>query len=196
MEKKEKEFSDVVKVKIIGRIGLLTDRFITMSSDQIPPEQKLYLNEKNECVFPAINLMSFFYGDKPGGCAKRFEGKEGKKYQAVGLAYTQIEPEIIPILRNGKPITFKKFINGYDEDAKIRVLEHKALIQKGKLIIPSPKIRPMIESPWEMNFSITVFKNALMDRQKIKNWLVRGGIEIALGTFRPVFGRFMVEFKD
>jgi hypothetical protein len=112
------------------------------------------------------------------------------------MSYVTISPENIPILRDGKPIKFTKFVDGYDKSAKIRVLHHKANIVKGKLVIPSPKIRPAIETPWEMNFQVTIFNNTLIDIIKIKNWLVRGGIEVAIGTYRPRFGRFIAEFKN
>ena len=187
--------SESVTVHITGMVGILFDRFVNMSSDQIPPEQKLYLNSKNELVLPSENIYSFLFGEKPGGCAVRFEGKQWKQYKMTGMSFITISPEFIPLKRNGAPIKYTKFVEGYDEKAGIRILHHKANIVKGKLVIPSPKVRPMLESPWELSFDITIFNNSLIDVQKIKNWFVRGGIEVALGTYRPRFGRFTVQFS-
>ncbi len=187
--------SETVKVNISGLVGILFDRFVDMSSDQLPPEQKLYLNSNNELIFPSENIYSFMFGEKPGGCAVRFEGKQWKQYKMTGMSFITISPEFIPFTRNGKPITFGKFVNGVDEESGVRVLHHKANIAKGRLVIPSPKARPVLETPWELSFDVTIFKNHLIDVQKIKNWFVRGGIEVSLGTYRPRFGRFVVSFE-
>ena len=188
--------SETVKVKITGMVGILFDRFVDMSSDKIPTEQKLYLNAKNELVLPSENIYSFLFGEKPGGCAVRFEGKQWKQYKMTGMSFITIDPEFIPFTRSGAAIKFSKFTDGHDEKARIHILHHKANIVKGKLVIPSPKVRPMLEAPWELTFDVTIFQNTLIDVQKIKNWFVRGGIEVALGTYRPRFGRFTVEFAE
>ena len=193
MKTNEKRFESK-SITLKGMVGLLIDRFIDMSADERPPEQKLYLTEGNLLVFPSENIFSFLYGESPGGCAKRFEGKRWKEYKMVGMSYTTIQPELIPITRNGKQIRFNKFNDEYDKEAKIRVLHHKANVKKGTLNIPSPKARPMIELPWEMNFEVTIFENALINITKMLNWFERGGLQIAIGTYRPRFGRFLVEY--
>lgn len=185
-----------VKVKVNGMFGILFDRFIDLSADKRPVKDKLYLNENQELIFPSENVYAFFFGEKPGGCALRFEAKQWKQYKMVGMSYVTIAPEFIPFLRNGKTIKFNGFSEGYDAEAKIKILHHKANIVKGRMIIPSPKTRPMLETPWELNFEITVFDNSLINVEKIKNWLIRGGIEISFGTYRPRFGRFTAEFKS
>jgi len=183
------------EVKCTGIVGLLMDRFVDMSADERPPDQKLYLDGKNQLIFPSENILSFLYGQE-GGCARRFEGKKWLEYSKQVMAYTSILPEFPTINRNGKAIKFNEFKNEFDEEAHIRVLHHKAILKKGKLSIPSPKARPMIEPPWEIEFEITIADNSLISIEKIKNWFVRGGIEISFGTYRPRFGRFMVAFKD
>jgi hypothetical protein len=183
------------KVKCIGIVGLLEDRFTDMSADERPPEQKLYLDGKSQLIYPSENIFSFLYS-QDAGCAKRFEGKRWMEYSKQGMAYTSIIPEFPTIGRNGKAIKFIGFKNEYDEEAHIRVLHHKAIVKKGKLSIPSPKTRPLIETPWEVEFEVTIANNSLISIEKIQNWFMRGGIEIGFGTYRPRFGRFMVEFRD
>lgn len=183
-----------MKVKLIGAAPILFDRFIDMSADQRPPEQKLYLNDKGVLTLPALNVISFFFGENPGGCAARFEKKARKDYQVMGMSHVVISPNDILFTRNGKPVVFTKFVDNYDKAAGIRVLYHKANVKKSGLIIPSPKVRPALELPWELEFEITLFENHLISIKKLQNWLLRGGMEIALGTYRPLFGRFMAEF--
>ena len=192
----EQKSYDVLKVGIDGIVGLMFDKFMDMSADEKPPERKMYLNDDNRLIFPSENIFSFFFGENPPGCAARFEKKAWKEYKKLGMSYVTISPEFIPIMRNGKQIRFNQFIDGYDKEAKIRVLHHKANIVKGKLVIPSPKIRPILEIPWEMNFEVTIWKNALVNVVKIQDWLIKGGIEVAIGTYRPRFGRFMAKFKN
>ena len=194
----KREGSESVKIKCIGIVGLLEDRFIDMSADERPPEQKLYLNAEKQLIFPSENIFSFLYSQS-NGCAKRYEEKKWKNYAMSGPAYTSITPEFPTINRNGKPINFIGFTGpekDYDDVALIRVLRHKAIVKKGSASIPSPKIRPMIEPPWEIEFEISLFENPLITIQKIKNWFIKGGTEIGFGTYRPRFGRFMVEFRD
>jgi len=186
----------VVKVKLLGMGGILFDRFIDMSSDKRPQEQKMYLNDNNEVTLPSENIFSFLFGENPGGCAQRFEGKQWKQYKLTGMSHVTISPEFIPFTRSGSPIKFSKFVNEYDKAAKIRILHHKANVVKGKLVIPSPKIRPVLETPWSIEFDVTVFTNPLITVEKIQNWFIRGGVEVALGTYRPRFGRFTAEFKE
>jgi hypothetical protein len=186
--------SESVNIKLTGLVGILFDKFVDMSADERPPEQKLYLNDKNELVMPSENIYSFLFGGD-SGCARRFEAKKWKDYVRNGMSYVTVNPEYIPFTRNGKPIKFTKFVEGYDKNAKIMVMHHKAIVKKGSLSIPSPKSRPMLETPWELEYEINVFENSLIDIAKIKNWHVRGGIEVALGTYRPRFGRFTAEFK-
>lgn len=183
-------------VKISGISGLLFDRFVDMSADRRPPEEKLYLNGNKELVLPSENIYAFLFGENPRGCAMRFEAKKGKDYRQVGMAALVVSPEFIPFTRNGKPIVFSRFVDGRDEKAGLHVLHHKANVKKGMLVIPSPKERPMLATPWDLQFDIDILENHLVTPEKIKNWFMRGGIEIALGTYRPRFGRFQVSVAE
>jgi len=192
--KKKEEGCETITMKTKGMVSILFDRFIDMSENDRPPENKMYLTPDNELYLPSENIYSFLFGEKPGGCAMRFEKKKWKEYKMIGMSYVSVQPEFIPFLREDKPIVFHGFKNEYDSIGKIRVMHHKAMIQKGRLIIPSPKIRPMLETPWELIFNVTVFKNPLITVDVIKDWFSKGGTEIGFGTYRPRFGRFIAEF--
>lgn len=184
------------RVTLLGTAPILFDRFVDVSADQRPPEQKLYLNDRNELVLPALNVMSFFFGENPGGCATRFEKKVRKDYQVMGMSHVLIDPQNIPFMRNGKPVVFTRFTDNYDAGAKLRVVYHKPNVKKGTQIISSPKMRPALETPWALTLDLSLFDTHLINTKKIQNWLMRGGVEIALGTYRPLYGLFMAEFEE
>jgi hypothetical protein len=46
--------------------------------------------------------------------------------------------------------------------------------------------------PWSMEFKLTIFKNDDIDETYLQTAFVRGGIALGLGTFRGVFGKFVV----
>jgi hypothetical protein len=191
-----KEICEERKVTFTGLVSILFDRFIDMSADDRPADQKLYLNEENVVGVPAENIWSFLFAEKPGGCAKRFEGKKGSEYLMVGQSHISITPEFIPFIRDGKPIIFGRFDeSGIDPLSGMKVLKHKGLLKKGTQVVPCPKTRPCLPTPWELEFTVSLYENRLITMTKLFNWMSRGGIEISLGTYRPRFGRFTVEMQ-
>jgi len=181
---------DIVKIKT--RLGSLSDimfdRFIDYSTEKRPAEQKLYLSEKNEAVIPQENIISFLFGEYPAGCAKSFEGKQGKKYMQIGQSHVFIDEPIIKICDKGKPIIFKEF------NDKIWIHRGSPRTRKGSLSIKCEiKERPVVRHPWTLDFNITLIKNNLIDETKLFNWFITGGMQISLGTYRPRFGRFTVD---
>ena len=178
-----------IAVRLEGLSDIMFDRFIDYSTEPRPPEQKLYLSGENQLVLPAENIISFLFGEGPQGCAKWFEGKKGKQYIQMGMSHVFIDPLIIPIKSGDAPVVFKSFDNGqlYIYYASPRV--KKAHLTIKKEITP----RPVLKLPWSLEFTATIIKNSFIDETKLYNWFVGGGMQIALGTYRPRFGRFQVE---
>ena len=88
----------------------------------------------------------------------------------------------IALMRDGENITVDDII-----------IDHrKAIIKKGQLSIPSDKDRPVIMTPWSINFEIILYKNPDLNENILKRLFDDGGIQIGLGTFRGVFGKFEV----
>ncbi len=81
------------------------------------------------------------------------------------------------------------FANGRDDKGGIYVHNSVARLAKG---IPNPKERPTIEMPWEIEFTVTLFKNPVVDETFLQTAFVRGGIAMGIGTYRGVFGKFEV----
>ena len=178
-----------IKVRLDGLSDIMFHRFIDHSKESRPPEQSLYLAGTNKVVLPAENIWSFLFGENPGGCAKTFEGKASKKYLRVGQGHVAIDPPLIPFLDGkGKAITFQKFDN-----KRFRIHEASPRVKSGSLSIKQEMIkRPVLHLPWSLAFTISLVKNELIDDTKLFNWFQAGGIEIALGNYRPRFGRFTV----
>ena len=179
-----------IEVTLEGLSDLLFDRFIDHSSEKRPPEQKLYIGDGNAVVMPGANIESFLLRQLPPvGCAMAFEGKQGKTYRAVGAANVLVDQAFIPIMRDGDPAIFEAFGKGGF------YIVNGAPITKssgGAVVKQENNPRPCISRPWSISFSITLIKNNMINESKLHNWFDAGGLQLALGNWRPRFGRFAV----
>jgi len=183
-----------IDVTLESLADIMFDRFIDHSKEIRPPEQKLYLLSGNKVVFPAENIHSFLFAEVPGGCAKSFEGKKGKDYIRTGQGHVVIDPVYIPFCDSkNKPVKFKDF----EGDSGLYIYLAAGRTKQGSLSIKQEiKPRPVLKAPWKLHFSITLIENPLIDENKLYNWFTKGGLLIALGTYRPRFGRFSVRAWD
>lgn len=182
---------EVTKIRVVleGLSDIMFDRFIDHSQEVRPPEQKIYLNEKGEVVLPAENMSAFYFGENPSGCAKWFEGKKGKDYIRMGMSHVFFGPTLLPFQVDGKPIAFNGFENG-----RFSIYWASGRTKKGTLSIKQEmKARPLMKLPWELEFLATIIKNSYIDETKLHNWTLMGGMQIAVGTYRPRFGRFGIK---
>lgn len=174
-----------VNVEISGLADIMFNRFYDHSKVIRPPEQLLYYGQDNEVVFPADNMRSFLFGEKPPGCAKTMEGKKSKDFIRWGQGHIHIDPLNIPFKTAGEPVIFKGVENGlfYVHTAAPRTngIKQEAID------------RPVLRLPWELEFNITIVENPLVDQIRLYNWFVMGGLLIAIGNYRPVYGRFEVK---
>ncbi len=182
-----------IDVRLEGLADILFDKFIDHSKEERPPEQKIYLSEDNLLVFPSENIRAFLFGvQNPPGCAKRCEGKKHGEYVATGLGHVIPDnPPLIPFLdENDQPIKFQGF-----EDGKFWILKQAPrtkMAGSAGSIKQEVKPRPVLKLPWSLNFQIGLVDNNIIDENKLHNWFDRGGLIIALGSYRPRFGRFHV----
>ncbi len=68
-----------------------------------------------------------------------------------------------------------------------------AKIMKGKLAIPNPKERPILEPEWKLKFVLTLQETPELNETLLKKIFEIGGNAVGIGTFRGVFGKFKVE---
>ena len=179
------------QVTLEGIGPMMLDRYAGDNKTTLPVESKMYFlpDGKTLCI-PARNLLSFLSAKNSLSVAKLIGGRGYQSLADALLGYTQIEPVNIPLTRNGEPIVFNGFRDGRDEIAHIYVDKAVARLKGG---IPNPKERPVIELPWEMEFIIRVFKNDVFDETLLKTGIMRGGLQMGMGTYRGLFGKFIIK---
>lgn len=178
----------VIKVRLDGVSDIMFDKFIDHSEEDRPPEQKLYLAKGNKLVFPAENFYSFLFGDKVPGAIKTIEQKKAKPY-IQHQSFVSVSPSVIPFLDGQDEIIFKDF-----KDNRFWIHEGSPVVKSssGQIVKQEMKKRPTMHLPWGLEFEITLLKNDVITEPKLHNWFVAGGFLVAIGTYRPRFGRFEV----
>ena len=170
---------------------IMFDQFFDHSKEPRPPEQKFYIQGKNQLFFPSLNIMAFLFNQKGDSCVNKFEGKKRRDYYAIGFSHITISPMFIPFKnKEGKTILFSNFDDGL---FYIMNSAPTTKLSGGGYIKQEAKPRPVLKMPWALEFEIHLFKNPLINEIKLRNWFENGGLIIGLGTYRPLFGRFMVE---
>ena len=174
------------KVTLNGISDIMFDRYAGDNKTELTPEKKMYyLPDGETLMIPSANILSFLSAQNTDSAPKRFlDSRQYKKVAAAFLSYTAIQPFEIPILREGKPIKFK----GFNDD--IYLHQSVARLAKG---IPNPKTRPVIRTPWQLSFTISIYPNNEFNEDMLCDMFQRGGIAIGLGTYRGVYGKFEVK---
>ena len=172
-----------IAVKLVGMRNILFDRYSGKKTDELEPLDKLYLAADGKTVIlPALNIMSFLSAINTVSAPQRVIGKAWKSVAAAALSYVDIEPFDIPFTANGKSVL-------KDSD-QISIVDGVARLPKG---IPNEKSRPMLAKPWELSFTLSLFSNNILTENMLKRLFVEGGEQIGLGTFRGVYGKFIVD---
>ncbi len=181
------------RVLLRGVRAAMFDRYAGDNKTQLRPDQKLYLGQDGKTiVLPALNLVSLLSAQNTPSAAKRFlDSRQYKKVAQAIQSYTAIDPMEIPFLRDGKPIIFGGLDeNNVDKQSGVYVESHVARLHNG---IPNPKIRPVLPLPWSLEFELTIFRNDEVQEDLIQNLFTKAGMAIGIGTFRGVYGKFLVE---
>lgn len=179
-------------VTLEGLTEIMFDRYPGDNNTKLEPHQKLYLEPGDSRVIglPALNIMSFLSAHNTNSAPKRLRDKRKFKDLANAmLSFVSIKEQFIPLLRGGKPIIFGRFENDRDPKSGAYVGYHVARLDKG---IPNPKVRPIVPLPWNMQFTLSIFPNREIKEPDVLNLFEEGGRAIGLGTFRGVFGKFLV----
>lgn len=191
--------TDVItrKVSLLGLADIMFDRYAGDNTTRLEPWQKLYFNPAGNSKIigiPSLNLMSFLSAHNTNSAPKRLRDK--RKYKDIAnaaLSFVQINPTFVPLLRNGEPIEFGQFVEDRDSLSGCYVHRAVARLDKG---IPNPKERPVIPLPWSLDFCLTLWPTREIQEQEIINLFDEGGRALGLGTFRGVFGKFMIDRWD
>jgi hypothetical protein len=189
--------TDIIERNIVlaGISDIMFDRYPGDNSTKLEPWQKLYFQAESRIIgIPKLNIMSFLSAHNTNSAPKRLRDK--RKYKDIAnacLSYTDINPNFIPLMRNGSPIRFGKLINDVDSESGCYIHYAIARLEKG---IPNPKQRPVIPLPWSLQMQFTIYPNREIKEQEIINLFDEGGRALGLGTFRGIFGKFRIETWD
>lgn len=176
------------KITLTGLTPILFDRYSGNNKEQLAPMDKIYTDENNVLVLPSLNIMSFLSAQNTESAPQRIIGRGYKEVAKAALSFVNINPFYIPFTKNGKLL--KK------EEANIKIVQHVAKIMKGKLAVPNPKERPMLDLPWELSFDLELTETPELNETLLKKLFEKGGLAIGLGTFRGVFGKFKLTQWD
>ena len=188
------------RVRLRGLTEIMFDRYAGDNQTRLSWDQKIYLRPgTDQLVLPALNIISFFTAHNTNSAPKRLRDK--RMYKGICNAIlsfctiqgTDGDQTNITFKRDDQPITVGTF--GEDRDEKSGIYLHRSVarLEKG---IPNPKERPVLPLPWALEFDLTIHPNKEIKEQEIKNLLAEGGMAIGLGTFRGVFGKFVIEKWD
>lgn len=191
--------TDIIKreVTLCGIRPIMFDRYSGDNNTKLEPWQKLYLAPGTSKVIglPAANIMSFLSAHNTNSAPKRLRDK--RKYKDIAnacLSFVEIEEDFIPFLRDDNQIAFGKL--GQDNvDPVSGVWVHKSVARLDKGI-PNPKERPVLPLPWGLTFTLRLYPTKEIQEQEIINLFDEGGRALGLGTFRGLFGKFIVTKWD
>lgn len=174
-------------VRLRGITPIMFDRYAGSNEEQLPWRDKVYLSSTDgkSLILPAKNLSSFLSAQNTMSAPQRVMGKKWKAVAAAALSYVTFSPVEIPFMRDGKPLTIDN--SGMFEDKSV------ARMKKGQLTIPNPKSRPVIPLDWDVEFSMVLFDNKDLTDNILRSLFEAGGIAIGLGTYRGVYGKFVVD---
>lgn len=175
--------------RLTGIRPILFDRYGGTNTTKLDDMQKMYLNENLECCIPVLNVFSLLSAINTPSVAKRFYGKQGANLGMMVQAFVNIEAHktedsMLATICDDKGKIYTQ------SDPRITVIGHVARLKGG---IPNPKSRPMIPTGWSVTFVFEIQENPTVNSETLIKMVEQGGI-IGLGTFRPIFGRYRVEW--
>lgn len=161
-----------IEIHIVGIKPIILNQYVSIEEKNIPAEKKLTIAD-NKIVITSDRMIQFLIGEMPAGCIKLFtDTKKFKTLIQKAKANIGIFPRLIPIAKADEYIVREdKVVGG---------------------TVPKIIKRPMIEN-WEAKFSINLVENPNIHYETLESWFNRGGIEVGLGAWRPVYGQFIVE---
>jgi hypothetical protein len=178
------------QVKLEGFTPILFDRYPGDNDTNLSPGEKMYfLKDGRTLCLPSLNIISFLSSQRSACAAKLLAGRNYKKLAMAFMGFVKIEPLDVPLCRNGEAIAFNGFTDGRDEKANIEVL-HAVGRVKGS--VPVPVSRPLVHLPWELSFKISIISNEDFDEEKLYHAFTEGGMQIGFGSWRGMFGKFLV----
>jgi len=188
-----------IMVELTGLTDIMFDRYAGDNSTKLEWSQKVYYKPGTSTIcLPTTNITSFLTAHNTNSAPKRLRDK--RKYKDIcnaNLSFCMVQAldgsAFIPFLRDNEPITTGQFESDKDLTSGIYLHRSVARLDKG---IPNPKERPVLPLPWSLQFKLVLLPNAEIKESEIYNLFVDGGLAIGLGTYRGVYGKFIVSKWD
>lgn len=181
------EITTTLTATLRGIRPIMFDRYPGDNKTKLDPLDKFYLNEAGQCCVPMLAIFSLLSAQNTPSVAKRFWGKQGRDVATGIMAFINVEAQgddpLNAVVTDGSnPFT--------PSDSRIKVLSHVGRTKQGT---PNPTTRPIIPPPWFVTLRITHTENEFVSVPTLKKMVEQGGT-LGLGTFRPIFGRYVVEW--
>lgn len=184
------------KITLKGVTEIMFDRYPGDNSTKLDWHQKVYLKPgTQEISLPTMNIVSLLSSHNTNSAPKRLRDK--RKYKDIAnacLSFVIVRSpdhgQYIPFLRNGAPILLGAPNDARDATSGLYLHRAVARLDKG---IPNPKERAVLPLPWSLAFEIDILPNREIKEQEVMNLLNEAGLAIGLGTFRGVFGKYLIE---
>lgn len=186
--------NDTFTVTLRGIRPMLLDRYAGDNNTKLKPLDKLYLDDSGGLVLPVLNVFSLLTAQNTDSVSSRFYGKK-RRDVALGInAFCSIMPHGVETDEmTDAPILDESGAQYTQSDARISVVKHVARMKKAGAAIPNPKERPMIPTGWRVKLDFLLNENEFVTGPTLRAMIEQGGI-LGLGTFRPIFGRYVAEF--
>lgn len=184
------------QVTLTGLRPLMFDRYAGDNNTKLSWLQKIYLIPgTDQLAIPTANVMSFLSSHNTNSAPKRLRDK--RKYKDICnacLSFITIDgcqeyPDYIPLERKGQRIHVGETTKEHEPKSGLWLHRSVARLDKG---IPNPKERPVLDLPWSISFKFTLLGNREIKEQEIRNLIEEGGLAIGLGTYRGVYGKFVI----
>lgn len=181
-------------VTLRGIRPILFDRYAGDNNTKLSPLEKFNTDQNGGIVLPVLSIFSLLAAQNTDSVAARFYGKLRRDIALGVNAFCDIAPHGIetsdiidaPILDAGGE---QWNVN----DSRIQIVQHVARMKKAGAAIPNPKERPMLPTGWSVVLDFTLSANKFVSDKTLHTMIEQGGI-LGLGTFRPIFGRYVAEF--
>jgi hypothetical protein len=170
-----------ISVELTGVRPIMFDRYAGDNNTQLAVHDKMYLDEHQGLIIPAINLFSLLAAENTKSVCRQFFGRQGKTIGLGIASYTTIVEMEIPLLNDEGQIVWTGEWTG-----QLSHVRHVARVKGG---IPNPKDRPVIALPWHLRFEVEYIDNKFCTLENLRTAYEMGGT-MGLGTFRPYFGRY------
>jgi len=178
-----------IKITLVGTTPIMFDRYSGNNQEQLEVMDKVYLDQEGtHLVLPSTNILSFLSATNTESAPSRVIGRGYKKVCKACQSFVVLKELDIPFTKQGKKIKREEAIS----DGSLNVHSAVARIMKGSLAVPNPKERPILSCPWELCFTIDFVETPELNEVLLKKLFDYGGIAIGLGTFRGVFGKFVI----